>query len=94
MTGEIFAAALAQINAAPPLNEATRDKLVTALEGIQLTDTIYGPLKFATDGNWYHNNTGLKPLTIQIRDGQQTIVGPKELKLKDPAYPVPGFGQR
>jgi len=94
VTGEAFAAALAKIGAAPPLSEEMRDKLVNALEEIQLTDTIYGPLKFATDGNWYHNNTGLQPLTIQIRDGQQAIVGPKDIKLKDLVYPVPAMSQR
>jgi branched-chain amino acid transport system substrate-binding protein len=92
-TGEVFAAALQKIGATPPLSEEKRDKLVQALEEIQV-DTFYGPIKFATEGNWYHNNTGLKPLTIQLMNGEQVIVGPKDVKVKDPVYPVPPFGAR
>lgn len=94
VTGEIFAAALAKVGAAPALSEADREKLVQALEGIQITDSLYGPIKFATDGNWYHNNTGLKPLTIQIVNGDQVIVGPKDANPKALVYPVPPMSSR
>lgn len=94
VTGEIFAAALAKINAPPALNEEQREKLVKALEEVKLDNTLYGPIKFATDGNWYHNNTGLKALTIQIMNGEQVIVGPKDVKQKDPVYPVPALSSR
>lgn len=94
VTGEAFAAALAKIGATPPLTEEMRDKLVAALEEIELTDTIYGPLKYATEGNWYHNNTGLQPLTIQIRNASQTIVGPADVKMQDLVYPVPPLNGR
>lgn len=92
-TGEMFAAALAKIGAAPPLSEEQRDKLVAALEEIKI-DSFYGPIKFATEGEWYHNNTGLRPLTIQLENGQQVIVGPKDVKTKDPVFPVPALGSR
>jgi len=94
VTGEVFAAALAKINATPPLSEEERDKLVTALEQIELKDTLFGPIKFATEGNWYHDNTGLKPLTVQIIDGKQVIVGPKNLREQAPVYPQPDFDKR
>ncbi|BBB91266.1 MAG TPA: amino acid ABC transporter substrate-binding protein [Methylomusa anaerophila] len=93
-TGEIFAAALAKINAPPALNEEQREKLAKALEEVKLETSLYGPIQFATDGNWYHNNTGLKALTIQLMNGEQVIVGPKEVKLKDPVYPVPALSSR
>lgn len=93
-TGQIFAAALAKIKAIPPLNEEQREKLVKTLEEVNLDSTLYGPIKFATDGAWYHNNTGLKALTIQIMQGNQVIVGPKQVKLKDPVYPVPPMSSR
>lgn len=94
VTGEIFAAALAKINAPPALNEKQREKLAYALEEVKLESTLYGPIQFATEGNWYHNNTGLKALTIQLINGEQVIVGPKEVKLKDPVYPVPVLSSR
>lgn len=93
VTGESFAAALAKINAAPPLSEEKRTELAKALEQVEV-NTIYGPIKFATEGNWYHNNVGLKALTIQMVKGEQVIVGPKELKAKDLIYPAPAFNVR
>lgn len=92
-TGEVFEAALAKINATPALSDQQREQLVKALEEIKV-DTIYGPIKFATEGNWYHNNTGLTPLTIQMVNGEQVIVAPNDLKAKDPVYPVPAFTAR
>lgn len=94
VTGEIFSSALAKISAIPPLSDEQREKLVKALEEVKLADTLYGPIEFAKDGAWYHNNTGLKALTIQIMKGEQVIVGPKDVKLKDPVYPVPPMSSR
>ncbi|MCL6558971.1 MAG: amino acid ABC transporter substrate-binding protein [Firmicutes bacterium] len=94
VTGEIFAAALAKIGAAPPLSEEQREKLVQALEEIEIQDSLYGPIKFATDGNWYHNNTGLRALTIQMFGGKQVIVGPKEVEQRKLVYPAPAFNAR
>lgn len=93
-TGQIFTAALAKISAMPPLSDEQREKLAKALEEVSLDSTLYGPIKFATSGDWYHNNTGLKALTIQLMNGDQVIVGPKDVKLKDPVYPVPPLTSR
>ncbi len=92
-TGEAFTVALQKINAKPPLSEQQRTDLVKALEQVNV-NTFYGPIKFATDGAWYHDNVGLKPLTIQILGGNQLIVGPQDQKTKDPVYPVPAFNAR
>ena len=92
-TGEVFAAALQSIGAKPPLSEADREKLVEAIEKIKV-DTFFGPIQYATDGPWYHNNTGLKPLTIQLENGKQVIVGPADVRTKAPTYPVPPFNAR
>ena len=43
-------------------------ELVKALEKVDV-DTFYGKVKFATDGEYYHANVGLEPLTIQIQGG-------------------------
>lgn len=91
--GEVFGAAIAKLGAPPPLSEEQRTKLVSILEEINV-NTFFGPVKFATEGDWYHDNIGLKGLSIQIMNGEQTIVGPKDLKEKDPIYPVPAFNAR
>lgn len=92
-TGEAFSTALANIGAKPPLSDQQREQLAKALEQIDI-QTFYGPIKFATEGNWYHNNVGLKALTIQMLKGDQLVVGPNNLKAKDPVYPVPTFSVR
>lgn len=92
-TGEAFEAALQKINATPPLSEQARTDLVKALEQINV-NTFYGPIKFATDGNWYHDNVGLKALTIQMKQGKQLIVAPADLKTSDVVYPVPPLNAR
>lgn len=92
-TGEAFAAALAKIGAKPPLSDDQRTQLVKAIEQVDIK-TFYGPIKFATDGNWFHDNVGLKALTIQMEGGQQVVVAPQELKEKDPVYPVPPLSGR
>lgn len=91
--GEVFEAALAKLGAKPPLSEKDREALVTALEQVQV-DTFYGPIKFATEGNWYHDNVGLTPLTIQMKGGEQLVVGPGNLKKADLKYPIPGWKER
>ena len=92
-TGEAFSTALAKINAAPPLSEEKRAELAKALEQVDV-QTMFGPIKFATEGNWYHDNVGLKALTIQMVNGEQVVVGPQDLKSKDLIYPVPAFNAR
>ncbi|MFO7264410.1 MAG: ABC transporter substrate-binding protein [Bacillaceae bacterium G1] len=92
-TGIVFTAALQAIGAKPPLSEEEREKLVEALENIEV-NTLFGPISFATEGAWYHNNTGLQPLTIQLKDGKQIIVGPADVRVQAPTYPVPPMESR
>lgn len=93
VTGEIFAAALKKINAKPPLTEKQREDLVKAIEEVRI-NTVYGPVRFETHGNWYHNNTGLEPLALQIRGGKYVIVGPQDFKENDLIYPTPSWKSR
>lgn len=92
-TGQSFSAALAKIGAKPPLSDQQREELTKALEQVEV-NTFYGPIKFATEGNWFHNNVGLKALTIQMVKGEQIIVGPADMKAKDAIYPVPALSGR
>lgn len=86
--GEAFAAALKEAKLTPPLNRAKREKLMKALEKINIM-TFYGPIKFDTSGKWYHDNTKLKPLVIQMVNGKPVIVGPGKLGNKKLVYPRP-----
>ncbi len=85
--GIAFQMALIKINAVPPLDEKKRDELVVALENLKV-QTFYGQISFATEGQFYHANVGLTPLTIQIQNGKVVVVGPDNLAESKPIYPM------
>jgi branched-chain amino acid transport system substrate-binding protein len=91
--GIAFQVALQQIDARPPLSEAKRAELVKALEAVDV-DTFYGKVKFATDGEFYHANVGLDPLTIQIQNGKVVAVGPKKDAQAASQYPMTPWSKR
>jgi branched-chain amino acid transport system substrate-binding protein len=91
--GIAFQVALQKINAAPPLSETQRDALVKALEELDV-QTFYGHIKFANEGEFYHANIGLNPLTIQIVDQKVAIVGPEEYSVAKPQYPMTAWDAR
>jgi branched-chain amino acid transport system substrate-binding protein len=91
--GLVFQAALVQLAAAPPLDEAARTKLVEVLEKIDL-QTFYGRVKFATEGDYYHSNAGLTPLTVQITGGKETVVAPTESAQAKLSYPMTPWSKR
>ena len=86
--GEAFAAALKEAKLTPPLTTAKREKLMKALEKINIM-TFYGPIAFDTSGKWYHDNTKLNPLVIQMINGKAVIVGPGKLGNQKVVYPRP-----
>jgi branched-chain amino acid transport system substrate-binding protein len=87
VSGIIFQEAVAKINAVPPISEAAREKLVDALEGLDL-QTFYGHVKFATEGDYYHANVGISPLTVQIQNGVVRTVGPAAVAEAKAQYPM------
>ena len=88
-----FQEALRSIKAAPPLTEAQKDALVGALEKLNLM-TFYGQVKFALEGDYYHSNAGLQPITLQYQDGKLVEVGPGKSKVVAPKYPTPPWDKR
>ena len=91
--GIAFQAALQKVGAAPPLSEAKREELVKALEGVDV-ETFYGRVRFATDGEFYHANVGLSPLTIQIQGGKVVVVGPAKDAEAKAQYPMTQWSKR
>ncbi len=91
--GIAFQAALQKIEAVPPLSEANREALIKALEELEI-ETFYGKLKFAKEGEYYHANIGITPLTIQIQNGKVVIVGPEKDAEAAPQYPMKPWGER
>jgi len=91
--GIAFQEALRAIKAAPPLTEAQKDALIGALEKLNLT-TFYGQVKFATEGDFYHSNAGLAPITVQYQNGKLVEVGPPHVRVATMKYPTPPWDKR
>ncbi|HWT83292.1 MAG TPA: ABC transporter substrate-binding protein, partial [Candidatus Methylomirabilis sp.] len=91
--GLVFQAALTQLGATPPLDEASRTKLVEVLEKLDL-QTFYGRVKFATEGDYYHSNAGLTPLLVQITDQKEAVVAPAESAQVKLIYPMTPWDKR
>jgi len=91
-TGEAFTAALQKIGAKPPLSRGQRVKLMKALEGIDI-HTFYGPVNFAKSGAHFHDNSELKPMVVQVVDGDKYIISPAKYKQHDVVYPRPPFSK-
>jgi branched-chain amino acid transport system substrate-binding protein len=91
--GIAFQVALQKIGAKPGMTEDMREKLVKALEEIDI-QTFYGRIKFATSGEYYHANIGLAPLTVQIQGSKIVTVGPKDSQEAAPQYPMKEWKSR
>ena len=54
--------------------------------------TFYGPIKFASEGDHFHNNTALNPMLVQIQGGQVKAIAPKESAQAQIIYPLAPLG--
>ncbi|MGK2943906.1 MAG: amino acid ABC transporter substrate-binding protein [Desulfuromonadales bacterium] len=91
--GIAYQAALQKIGATPPLSEAERVALVQALENLDI-ETFYGRINFADEGDYYHANVGMTPLTIQIQNQKVVVVGPDKDMESAPQYPMISWEKR
>jgi branched-chain amino acid transport system substrate-binding protein len=91
--GIAFQVALQKINAVPPLSDAKREELVKALEGLDV-ESFYGRIKFALEGDYYHSNVGISPLTVQIQNGVVKTVGPEKVAESKAQYPMTPWASR
>ena len=53
--------------------------------------TFYGPIKFESEGDHYHDNLQPVPVLVQIKDGATVAVGPKEAAAAELTYPLPAW---
>jgi branched-chain amino acid transport system substrate-binding protein len=57
-------------------------------------ESFYGRIKFATEGDYYHSNVGLSPLTVQIQNGVVKAVGPAKVAEAKALYPMTPWASR
>lgn len=91
--GIAFQMALMKSGLTPPLSETARETLVKSLEDLKV-ETFYGTIAFAKEGQFYHANVGLTPLTIQIQSGKVVVVGPEQDAQEKIQYPMKPWQER
>ena len=91
--GEVLQLALQQLGEAPSLSEDARVKLNGLLAKTDVK-TFYGQIKFAQDGDHFHDNTALSPILVQIQDGKVVAVDPQDQSKSEMIYPLASWASR
>lgn len=91
--GEVLQLALQQLGEAPSLSEDARVKLNGLLAKTDVK-TFYGQIKFAQDGDHFHDNTALSPILVQIQDGKVVAVDPQDASKSEMIYPLKPWADR
>jgi branched-chain amino acid transport system substrate-binding protein len=89
--GRVLQAAVEKLGETPSLSEDARGKLNDLIAASDL-QTFYGPIRFASEGDHFHNNTALDPMLVQIQGGQVKAIAPKESAQAQIIYPLPPLG--
>jgi branched-chain amino acid transport system substrate-binding protein len=86
--GQVLQAAVEKLGEPPSLSEDSRGKLNALIAGTDL-QSFFGPVKFATEGDHFHNNTALDPMLVQIQGGQVKAIAPPDAAEAKIIYPLP-----
>jgi branched-chain amino acid transport system substrate-binding protein len=89
--GQVLQAAVEKLGQTPSLAEDARVKLNDLIAATDLT-TFYGPIRFAPEGDHFHNNTALNPMLVQIQDGQVKAIAPPDSAQAKIIYPLAPLG--
>jgi branched-chain amino acid transport system substrate-binding protein len=89
--GRVLQAAVEKLGQTPSLSEDARGKLNDLIAATELT-TFYGPIRFASEGDHFHNNTALDPMLVQIQGGQVKAIAPQDSAQAQIIYPLAPLG--
>jgi branched-chain amino acid transport system substrate-binding protein len=89
--GQVLQAAVEKLGETPSLSEDARAKLNDLIAGTDL-QTFYGPIRFASEGDHFHNNTALDPMLVQIQGGQVKAIAPRDSAQAQIIYPLGPLG--
>jgi branched-chain amino acid transport system substrate-binding protein len=79
--------ALQKLGKAPGLSQDDKAKFNQLIAKTDL-QTFYGPVKFESSGDHFHDNTSPPPVLIQIKQGKVVAVKPDDVKQGEFAYPM------
>jgi branched-chain amino acid transport system substrate-binding protein len=87
----VLQTAVEKLGQPPSLSEDARGKLNDLIASTDL-QTFYGPIKFASEGDHFHNNTALNPMLVQVQGGQVKAIAPPESAEAKIIYPLAPLG--
>lgn len=90
-SGLVLQAAVEKLGEPPSLSEESRGKLNELIAQTDL-QTFFGAIKFATEGDHFHNNTALDPMLVQIQGGQVKAIAPADAAQGKIIYPLAPLG--
>jgi branched-chain amino acid transport system substrate-binding protein len=93
VSGEVLQLALQKLGRPPQLEQEDRVKLNQIIAETDIK-TFYGPIRFESSGNHFHDNTVPPPVLVQIKDGKIVAVAPEDVKEGAFEYPLKPFGSR
>lgn len=91
--GYVLTKALQKLGQKPGLSRSAKTKLNEIIGQTDLT-AFYGPVKFASSGKHFHDNTALSPLLVQIQDGDVKAIAPAKAAQTSPIYPMKPWDKR
>jgi len=86
--GLVLQKAVEKLGQPPSLSDDNRGKLNDLIAQTDL-QTFYGPIKFATEGDHFHDNTAINPMLVQIQGGQVKAIAPPDAAQTKIIYPLP-----
>jgi branched-chain amino acid transport system substrate-binding protein len=89
----VLARALEKLGKPPSLAQEDRVKL-NELIGQTDLDTFYGPIKFESEGDHFHDNTSPPPILVQIKEGEVVAVAPEDVREAELEYPLKPWNRR
>jgi branched-chain amino acid transport system substrate-binding protein len=85
--------ALGKLGKPPGLAQEDRVKLNELVADTNIK-TFYGPIRFESGGDHFHDNTEPPPILIQIKRGKIVAVAPENVQEGELEYPIAQFGGR
>jgi branched-chain amino acid transport system substrate-binding protein len=87
VSGMVLQQALQKLGKGPGLSQDDKTKLNQTIAQTDI-QTFYGPVKFDSSGEHFHDNTQPPPVLIQIKQGKVVAVKPDDVKQGEFSYPM------
>lgn len=91
--GVVLTKALQELGEKPALSRDAKSELNKIIAKTDMV-TFYGPVKFESSGDHFHNNTALNPLLVQYQDKKLVTIAPAKAAKAEAIYPMKPWTKR